>query len=136
MAKKIIYQIDSVTVSIIPTLPPKLRITAKGKVSSTGWSAPGLVKYIYVHQPFDGIQDFSFVAEPPAGIYAPVLKPISITTDVALQPWMKGVRIHGTSNFKVARFRYTAPSNTAKAAAKKPAAKKPAAKKAAAKKSK
>jgi len=137
MAKKIIYQIDAVKVSIIKTLPPKLKIDVKGKVSSTGWTNPSLNKYIYVHQPFDGIQDYSFVAEPPPLVSIPVLRPISLSTIVPLPSWMAGVRIHATSNSMVAKFKKLVPPvNTAakKKAAKKTAAKKPAAKKAPAKK--
>ena len=126
MAKKIIYKILSVTATILKTNPPKIRIVAKGQVTSTGWKNPSLLKYIYVHQPFDGVQDYSFMADAPTGIVLPVITPISLTTTVPYESWMKGVRIHATTNSKTVKWGSASSSSVLSAAKKAPAKKAPA----------
>lgn len=102
MAKKEIFQIDSVSVSVLSkTL---IQISVKGKASSKKWTAPDLKSFVYVHNPIDSIQDYSFLAEPPTGIVPQMLTDISVTKTLPLKAWMLGVRIHATSNTKTVKF--------------------------------
>jgi hypothetical protein len=93
-----IYRVDSVTISVIKTNPPRLHIYVQGTAATSGWSSPRLRPFVYVQPPPDGIWDFDFVAEPPTGITLPVLTPIQAQIN-----WpdakINGVRIHAVSNY-------------------------------------
>jgi hypothetical protein len=74
-------------------------ITAAGTVTTTGWSHPRLQPYIYVQPPSDGIWDFVFIADPPSGIAADVITPISASYIFKTGVFdLKGVRIHSATN--------------------------------------
>lgn len=76
-----VYSIDSVDVLISRTSPQFISITAKGRASSTGWTAPLLSLRHYFTPPDDGIQEFNFLAIPPTDIVNPTLWPLSTTTE-------------------------------------------------------
>jgi hypothetical protein len=100
-----IAQIDSVSVSLIKTNPPQLKIDAQGQAASPGWTNPTLSPRVYVQPPPDGIWDFDFVATPPSGVVPQVLTPISAGLVLKEIPTgMKGVRVHSKSNSKEAKL--------------------------------
>lgn len=90
--------VKSVCFSIDKSNPPQLAVNAIGTVNSSGWKNGVLVPVVYVVQPLDGIQDFHFVADAPAGIVLWVMSPISGDGKIELESWMKGVRIHSATN--------------------------------------
>jgi hypothetical protein len=83
-----------------------LVVVAIGEVPTSGWTNPVLTAVIYVVPPKDGIQDFTFFVDPPAGrviqMPMPIAAEASAKADVA-NYWgkglpLKGVRIHSESN--------------------------------------
>lgn len=78
--------------------PSVLFITADGRVSSSGWTAPRLSPRFYIAPPADGIWDFDFYADAPTGIVLPVLLPVSASTFTEAPSWLKGVRVHAQNN--------------------------------------
>lgn len=58
---------------------------------------------MYVQAPLDGIYDLNLMAEPPSGVSAQVLTPISVHDVLGKMPKrFRGVRVHATSNKKEA----------------------------------
>jgi hypothetical protein len=107
MLKKI-YEVKDVHLFLLKSFPPQLLIQADGLVTSTGWTDPELIPYIYIQPPPDGIYDFDFVAKPPTGISQPVLTDIRASHVVFPIPDnLKGVRVHSSTN-SVERLLYEA----------------------------
>ena len=101
MSKHKVYQVNDLFALLEKSNPQKLNITAYGMVKTSGWSQPELIPYIYVIPPVDGIQDFDFIAEPPAEISLQVLTPIVAHYSMEdLPSWVRGVRVHTSSNTK------------------------------------
>lgn len=79
---------------------PILKISAKGRVNSGGWSSPELGVWSYIQPPGDGILDLDFLATPPPdgtivtmgfrNVHAGLLLPVP--------DWVKGVRVHASTN--------------------------------------
>lgn len=112
MTKVRVLSVSQVDVHLQKSNPPTLGVVATGTAPSSGWTDPSLEAWRYVLPPDDGIQDFDFVAQPPAGIVLPVVLPItgevSSVVDV-LNYWgpgkpLAGVRIHARSNSMEARL--------------------------------
>jgi len=93
-----VYSVQSAFFHISNNNPPLLMVTAAGQVNSTGWSDGKLIPWVYVDQPADGIQDFDFVATAPSGEVLWVMRPIVGEGTIELADWIKGVRIHASSN--------------------------------------
>lgn len=99
MASKKIMKVLRANITIYKTKPPVLCIDAAGTVPTGGWTNGRLVPYIYVTFPTDGIWDFDFVADEPAGIVTQVISVISATYVWPDYPaGLKGVRIHSSTN--------------------------------------
>ena len=98
-----IPEVTDVQLSVLESDPLQLNITAKGNVSSSGWTKPELVPFVYVAPPQDGIYDFDFNAVPPSGASATVITPIETTYRLSPLPdTLKGVRIYAVQNKKEA----------------------------------
>lgn len=108
-----LYSVDDLDLSFIKTNPPRLICSASGRAPSSGWSGPTLTPYSYVDPPADGIQEFDFVAQPPApdSFSFPALSPAH--TDFDMGPvdvqnhWgqrlpLVGVRVYAAENHKSA----------------------------------
>lgn len=93
-----IYSVQTGCFHINKSNPPQLVVNAAGQVNSSGWSNGKLLPWVYVVPPADGIQDFDFVATAPSGIVLWVISPIGGEGTIELENWMKGVRIHTSSN--------------------------------------
>ena len=94
-----IAEITDVQLALLKSNPPQLDIVAKGNVTSSGWTSPELVPYVYVMPPQDGIYDYDFQAIPPAGPAATVITPIEARYTLNPLPAnLKGVRIHALQN--------------------------------------
>jgi hypothetical protein len=103
LAPENITEVIDIQLAVLESDPLQLNITAKGNVSSSGWTNPELVPFVYVVPPQDGIYDFDFLAIPPEEVSAPVITPIEVTHRLNPLPSnLKGVRIHATQNNKVA----------------------------------
>ena len=74
------------------------RITMEAIASSSGWSDPQLMPYLYVRQPDDGVQDYSLVARRPQGVALTVLSPLKGEVTLETPAWMKGIRVHTDRN--------------------------------------
>jgi hypothetical protein len=109
MSEKI-WDVTKVTIEVMESDPPQLSITAEGRVTSAGWTDPGLDPIIYVAPPADGIYDFIFNAVPPGNASAQIITPIKATHVVESMPVnLKGVRIHAAQNQITERLIGTAP---------------------------
>lgn len=93
-----VYSVESACFHINKSNPPQLVVNASGQVNSSGWSNGRLIPWVYVDQPADGIQDFDFVATAPSGVVLWVISPIGGDGTIEMRDWMKGVRIHSSSN--------------------------------------
>jgi len=104
MAKKVkVYEITAVRLSLYKSFPPALAIEVDALVTTSGYTDPELVEYIYVHPPLDGIYDFDCNATPPSGPSQDVLTPI--TAKYLMDPMpndLNGVKVHASNNFMVA----------------------------------
>ncbi len=78
MAKRLVLSVDVVEAVLLKSNPPKLAITARGWVSTSGWRDPTmeLIDPKSELSP-DGVLDFNFMAEPPTGIALQVLTPVA-----------------------------------------------------------
>ncbi|WLB90285.1 MULTISPECIES: hypothetical protein [Bradyrhizobium] len=98
--------VQSAVIKILKSDPPQIVVSASGRTSSTGWTNPKLGAWYYFDVPKDGIQDFDFTADEPAGISLPVLAPVSADAAITRDPanyWgkgkpLQGVRIHARTN--------------------------------------
>ncbi len=103
MSKKLIYEVERVTITYIKKDPPEYHIEAQGKTKSAGWSDARLSAVVYVQDPPDGLYDFNFIAEPPSGESAQELTPVSVHAVLGKMPKsFRGVRVHARSNEKEA----------------------------------
>lgn len=96
--KSKILSVESACFHINKSNPPELAINAIGTTNSSGWKNGELIPYTYVIEPQDGVLDFDFVALQPNGIVLLVLTPIDAVGEVELENWVKGIRIHSSSN--------------------------------------
>ena len=94
-----VFSVGAVFCDILKSKPPVLWVVAGGQVPSLGWTKPELSPWIYIRPPADGILDLDFSAESPSGFSGGVMTPI-ITSDVFMRvpTWVKGVRVHASSN--------------------------------------
>ncbi len=98
-----IYEVGNIELSVLESSPQQLNIVASGNVTSSGWTNPKLIPYVYITPPLDGIYDFDFVASPPEGPALQVITPIEGQHRLESIPeGFKGVRIHASKNVKVA----------------------------------
>lgn len=96
-----VYSVDEVHIEaliVIPENPPAIAVSAKGWVNTSGWSHPGLAPWIYITPPKDGILDLDFVATPPTGFALQVFSKIGVVEPFAIPDWVRGVRIHTSTN--------------------------------------
>jgi hypothetical protein len=100
-----VLSVEHASAAIIPTKPPILLVGATGFVSDTGWRNPRLVPHVYVVPPDDGIWGFDFVADRVAGIHLQLITPVVALETIENPPsWVKGVRIHASTNSKEAEL--------------------------------
>lgn len=96
---KHVRSVLSVDVSILESQPPQLLVRALGTVPTGGWKNGTLEPRFYIDPPADGFQDFDFVGTPPFGPAIQVILPIAAQTVIpSIPPWLKGVRIHSSTN--------------------------------------
>lgn len=98
---KKVMDVGGVTLDVLESNPPKLKIHADGKVPTGGWGKGHLIPYVYVQPPPDGIYDYDFVGEaPPDGtIVTTVVSPISAERlEDPMPEGLKGVRVHACNN--------------------------------------
>jgi hypothetical protein len=76
-------------------------IKAYGFVVTTGWTHAVLTPYVYVMPPRDGIWDFDFSAQPPAGISGPAISEIEASLHRPGGPNFRGARVHSKTNVVV-----------------------------------
>ncbi|WP_162995980.1 hypothetical protein [Acidovorax sp. 1608163] len=99
-----VSSVISVTWILNKSFPAQLQVTAHGMASSPNWSKLRLESRVYVAPPSDGIQDFDFIGEPPTGNALTVMTGVSASGDIEHQPWMKGVRVHASTNSETVVF--------------------------------
>jgi len=90
--------VDDVRLVTTRSQPPRLLVSALGRVTTTGWSNARLEPWVYIAPPADGLQDLDLVATPPAGPAGQVLMPVAADTSFWLPEWCKGVRVHASAN--------------------------------------
>lgn len=96
-----VYSVESAEVEkliVIPELPPAILVKVCGTVPTTGWTDPQLSPWIYIVPPKDGILDLDFNARPPTGIVLQVFTTICLSTTLFIPDWVRGVRVHSSTN--------------------------------------
>jgi hypothetical protein len=101
MSESLIYEVLKVKADVIINIrpnPPAIIVAASGLVLTTGWTHPNLSPWAYIVPPADGILDLNFVARPPTGLSLQVICPIHVTTVLPVPRWVRGVRVHSSTN--------------------------------------
>jgi hypothetical protein len=97
-----VYSVEEVHVEalmVIPENPPAISVSARGWVPTSGWSHPDLAPWMYIVPPKDGILDLDFVASPPTGGFVlQVFSRIGVVKAFPIPSWVRGVRIHTSTN--------------------------------------
>lgn len=95
-----IYSIEQALFYIMKSAPAQLAVIATGRVPTTGWSDPTLTPFIYVTPPADGILDLDVTALAPAPgmVVLAMPTPVSASLTMAVPTWVRGVRVHASSN--------------------------------------
>jgi len=109
----VIYRVDGVELSAANASTRGITITATGSVLEGGWSNPRLIPYVYIQAPPDGIYDFDFVATPAPAGGASAQMLTTLTTQYiydSVPSGLKGVRIHASTNDKLALLTNLAPT--------------------------
>lgn len=108
----VISQVLKVEVYWLKCNPPILVVWAIGVTNTGGWTNPRLNPHMYFdfQEPNDGIQSFTFTADPPSGPATQVLSFISAFYMMTNVPkWLKGVRVLATENELVHLLEDTSP---------------------------
>ena len=93
--KHVISSVQSANVTFLKGDPLVMVVQALGTVNSSGWSNGTLVPHVYMTQPEDGIQDFTFIADGPKGIQTfGFVDKFEGVGKISYFPWMRGVRVH------------------------------------------
>lgn len=95
---ELINKVETVYLAINKMYPPQLYVSAAGEVSSSGWKSAELAPRLYLTPPADGVQDIDFLATRPSNINLPMLLPITGDISLTLVEWLKGVRVHSSTN--------------------------------------
>jgi hypothetical protein len=98
-----VYEATEVTVDFTFTegdFAPALKVFAKGRVNSGGWSNFELGVWSYVLEPKDGILDLDFLGVPPAHGTIVTMGFVNVNVGLVLPVpgWVSGVRIHASRN--------------------------------------
>jgi len=96
-----VYSIEDVHVEALEVTEgavPAISISVRGWVNSTGWTHPRLAAWIYIDTPDDGVLDLDFIATAPTGYVNFVMSRISVGSALAVPGWVRGVRIHSSTN--------------------------------------
>lgn len=99
-ATKKVMEVETVTVSILESLPEQLSIEATGTVNSGGWKNPALVS---VKSDEEGVLVFDFVAVPPDGMATQALMPVKASIKVVKPANFKEVKVVSHTNTKSAK---------------------------------
>lgn len=99
-----VHSVESIFYNINKKNPPEVVICAIGEVPTSGWTNGKLTPWMYVVPPEDGIQDFSFIANAPLDISLSVITPITGGITWVQSDWMKGIRIHSSTNSIEVKF--------------------------------
>ena len=75
-----------------------LFIHASGDVPTSGWSNSRLSPRFYATPPLDGLWEFDFLSDPPAGLVLDVVLPTVAEGMFALPDWAFGVRVIAQNN--------------------------------------
>lgn len=111
-----VLEVTEINLAFPRIFPPQINIAVAGTVPSAGWTEPQLIPYTYIQAPPDGIYDFDFVANPPEEITAQVITPIKATYVWKFSPQeLKGIRVHASTNSKVALLRSESPQRAVEA---------------------
>lgn len=91
---KTILEVDA---QLIKTEPPKLIVTAKGQVPTTGWGPTQLLRRIYKSPPSDGVWEYDLLSTPPTGPAGNSISEVmaSDTWEAYDSETVKGVRVYG-----------------------------------------
>ncbi|MGH0218495.1 hypothetical protein NKY68_00200 [Sinorhizobium meliloti] len=92
---------------------PLLKVYAKGHVNTGGWSNPELGVWSYIAEPNDGVLDLDFMATPPAEgtIVTMAFTNVSAALLLPIPDWVKGVRVHASTNQMEAMLSATLPTS-------------------------
>lgn len=78
---------------------PFLHVSAQGFARTDGWSDFALQPRFPLAPPMDGVMEFDFVGDPPAGQVLQVVSPASAYHTMGLPDWATAVRVHAEDAF-------------------------------------
>lgn len=94
-----VYAVDDVTLIILMTYPPQIRIEANGTARTAGWENPRMIQTNSDALLADGIREFVFVADRPKGVTSQVVTPIkAVIVWPSPGPELRGVRVLSETN--------------------------------------
>lgn len=97
--RKIMRVTEVPALAVLKQLPTILLIDARGEVRTEWYTNARLELRYYVTLPADGIYDFDFVADPPAGPVPEIIFPVHTQFHWEAYPiTLKGVRVHAEAN--------------------------------------
>lgn len=88
--------------AILASDPPQLRVRASGATRTGGWSNVRLEARVSTEPPADGIYVVDFVGTPPTGFATAAITPVSITNQLSVPKWARGVRVVAETNSREA----------------------------------
>lgn len=98
-----IFEITEVTIGV--TGVRSIRIDAQGNASTAGWTNPALVPSESEREQSANVFHFDFVADPPDGMAADVLTPISASHGMSVVTGQRiEIIVHAASNEKSAEI--------------------------------
>lgn len=95
------YEVIAASAMIEPGEPfSTIKVEATGRVNTGGWADPELAAWSYIKAPSDGILDFDLMARMPPddAMVTMALEDLSASVSGPMPPWVRGVRIHASSN--------------------------------------
>ena len=95
------YEVTAASAIVEPGEPfSTITVEATGRVNTGGWADPELAAWSYIEAPSDGILDFDLMARMPPddAMVTMALEDLSASVSGPMPPWVRGVRIHASSN--------------------------------------
>lgn len=106
-----IFEVTTLHLSLLESLPPQLKIDAEGNAREGGWLNPQLVPHEYTAPPADGIYEFDFKAQPPSEAAIQVITPVKASFTMNPMPdSLIGVKIYAKENNVIAMLEQSAPA--------------------------
>jgi hypothetical protein len=99
--RAMVWRIDGVTAALDRTQLAQIVAHVRAETTSSGWTNPEFVPFVYPDPPKDGIYEFTLTAERPGGVVTERITPFQ--ADLIWRnppPGVRAIRIHAIENHK------------------------------------